>query len=103
MKNKELIRKIKKWDFREHAIQRMFERKITYEEVKEVIKSGEIIEKYPEDKPYPSMLIMGKIKERVLHVVIAVNERESKGIVITVYEPSPLLWEDNFKRRRKRK
>ena len=40
--------------YREHAIQRMFERDIFEIDVENTIKNGEIIEEYIDDKPYPS-------------------------------------------------
>ena len=45
--------------FRVHAIQRMYERSITAEEVHTVIQTGETIEDYPNDFPYPSRLLLG--------------------------------------------
>lgn len=39
--------------FRVHAIKRMFERGIDRDKVIEVLKSGEILESYPKDQPYP--------------------------------------------------
>lgn len=50
--------------FRVHAVQRMFERKITEDEVKKVITTGKIIAKYPDDQPFPSKLILGWIEDR---------------------------------------
>ncbi len=87
--------------FRTHAIQRMFERSITEEEIELVISEGEVIKKYPEDKPYPSRLILGWIDKRPLHVVVAINRENSLIIVVTVYEPDPEIWTLNFKRRQK--
>ena len=43
--------------FRVHAIQRMFQRGISEEEVKQVIATGKAIETYTTDKPFPSRLI----------------------------------------------
>ena len=40
--------------FRVHAIQRMFQRRVSEEEVKQVVVAGETIETYPDDKPFPS-------------------------------------------------
>jgi hypothetical protein len=45
--------------YRLHAVQRMFERKITAEEVRYVLETGEVIEEYLDDAPYPSSLIQG--------------------------------------------
>jgi len=79
----------------------MFEREISDEEVLKVIQEGEVIEEYPNDEPYPSMLILDFVNDRPIHVVLAVNEEESMGIVVTAYQPDPSLWRDNFRRRRK--
>lgn len=86
--------------FRIHAIQRMFERRVSDEYVKHVIQTGEMIENYPEDKPCPSRLILGWRGNRPLHVVIADNETDNETIVITVYEPDPNQWSANFRSRK---
>ena len=87
-------------EFRLHAVQRMFERGITVVNVKEVIKTGKIIESYPNDKPFQSYLLLGFINQNPLHVVIATDPDTKKTIVITVYTPDPKLWEKGFKRRK---
>ena len=75
--------------------------KILEHEVFEAIKSGEIIEKYPEGKPYPSVLIFGRtIIGRPLHIVCAYSETDNLVIVVTVYHPDKELWID-FRRRKK--
>ncbi|MFV9505768.1 MAG: DUF4258 domain-containing protein [Oscillochloridaceae bacterium umkhey_bin13] len=86
--------------FRAHAIQRMFERHISVEDVRTVIMAGEVIKVYPDDTPYPSRLMLGWINGRPLHVVAADNLVEQEIIVITAYEPDPNQWEVDFKRRR---
>ncbi len=85
--------------FRVHALQRMFEREIRYEEIIESLKFGEVIEEYPKDSPYPSQLILGWSGERPIHVVVA-NSETNTAIIITVYEPDPNQWDDSFKYRR---
>jgi len=40
--------------FRVHATQRMFQRTITEDEVRQVVDAGETIASYPDDKPFPS-------------------------------------------------
>ena len=86
--------------FRVHAIQRMFERKITDDDVRHVLTTGELIEDYPNDAPYPSRLILGWRETRPLHIVVANNTADQEKIVITVYEPDPDQWETDFKRRK---
>ena len=78
----------------------MAERKVSPAEVKAVIETGEIIQKYPDDRPYPSRLILGYAEQRPLHVVSAYNAQEDTEFVITVYEPKTEQWSDNYKKRR---
>jgi hypothetical protein len=80
----------------------MFERRISKEEVKEVITTGKIIESYPNDKPFPSKLILGWIRNRPLHVVVAEDFLLNDIIVITAYEPTMDKWEMNFEKRREK-
>jgi hypothetical protein len=40
--------------FRVHAVQRMFERGISADEVAAVLESGKVIESYATRKPYPA-------------------------------------------------
>lgn len=84
--------------FRSHALRRMFERGISVEDVREIVGAGRAIHKYPEDGPYSSRLLMGWIADRPLHVVCA--DADEQTIIITVYEPDPLLWEPGFERKK---
>ena len=85
--------------FRVHAIQRMFQRSISADEVRQVLSIGEVIEDYQDDTPYPSNLILGWIKGRPIHVVAAYNSEEEEIVVITVYEPDPQQWDQDFRKR----
>jgi hypothetical protein len=78
----------------------MFERRISINDVNAVVGRGETIEDYPDDKPYPSRLLLGWRGARPLHVVVADNLSENELIVITAYEPDPELWEADFRRRK---
>jgi hypothetical protein len=86
--------------FRIHAIRRMFERQISVEDVRQVLATGETVESYPQDLPYPSRLVSGTVDERPIHVVAADNTDDQEIIVVTAYEPSPLQWDPDFKRRK---
>lgn len=86
--------------FTRHAVQQMFSRKISKDEVKDVIKAGEVIQAYPDDLPYPSYLILHYIKQRPLHVVAAKDTKTQTITVITAYEPAPELWDHSFKNRK---
>jgi hypothetical protein len=86
--------------YRIHAIQRMFERSISIDDVRAVIQDGETIESYPDDHPYSSRLVLGWRGTRPIHLVAADNPEAEEIIVITVYEPDPLQWYADFKVRR---
>ncbi|MBI2900308.1 MAG: DUF4258 domain-containing protein [Planctomycetes bacterium] len=86
--------------FRIHALQRMALRRISAEEIRTVISTGETIEDYPDDRPYPSRLLLGFVAGRALHVVTAYNAVADETIVITAYDPDPQHWEPDFRRRR---
>jgi hypothetical protein len=86
--------------YRQHAIRRMFEREISADDVLSILRDGQTIESYPDDKPYPSRLILGTRESRPMHVVIADNLADDTKIVITVYEPDPVLWNDDFTTRK---
>jgi Domain of unknown function (DUF4258) len=88
--------------FRVHAIQRMFQRRISEEEVKLVVAMGETIESYPTDKPFPSRLLLGWNGSRPIHVVAADDVPAQETIIVTVYQPDPTEWESGFVRRKPR-
>ena len=75
----------------QHAQQEMTEENIVLEEALKAIRSGKIIENYPEHRRGPCCLICGYTRQqRPLHVVTT-----TKGpilILITVYEPKPPKW-----------
>jgi len=87
--------------FRVHAIQRMFERRVSAENVRQVLQAGEMIEDYSDEMPAPGGLILGKRGKRPLHVVMAENIKDKELVVITVYEPHPSQWKVQFKGRKK--
>jgi len=87
--------------FRIHAIQRMFERRVSDENVRRILQSGEMIEDYSDDMPHPGGLISGRRGNRPLHVVMAENTKDNELVVITVYEPDPSQWKTRFRSRKK--
>lgn len=87
--------------FSTHALQRMFARSVSADDVIRVVRHGEDVATYPADRPYPSQLLLGWIGEVPLHVVVA---RAPDGVcyVVTAYIPSPDLWLSDFRTRRGR-
>lgn len=70
------------------------------EDIHQVLATGKTIERYPDDRPYPSRLVLGWRASRPIHVVVADNDAQQDTIVVTVYEPDPARWEPGFERRR---
>jgi len=84
-----------------HAHRQMDARGITTDEVLEALSAAELVEDYPDDPRGHSCLLLGRTESgRPLHIICA--PRDKGLIVITVYEPSPLEWEENLKTRRRR-
>ncbi len=80
-----------------HARIRMFERNITTDIIQSIAINGEIIEEYPVDKPYPSVLILGFWNEEPFHMVIALCEDHVR--IITIYQPDKEKWIDYRQRK----
>lgn len=75
----------------------MSEYEVAPSQVKQVLERGEVLRQYPEDQPYESCLMLAFVQGRPLHVVAADGENLDATFVITVYEPDPELWEDDFR------
>ena len=83
-----------------HAVVRMQDRLITRIDVINCILSGEIIEYYPNDYPFPSCLIFGyTINNKILHVVVG-NNNNNEIYIITAYYPDNIKFNDDLKTRR---
>jgi hypothetical protein len=79
-----------------HILERLFLRNISTNDVIAALTSGEVIEQYPNDYPYPSCLVLGLTPAgKVLHIVCG-----STGVelwLITAYFPNPSEWSEDFK------
>ena len=82
-----------------HAQERLRQRGIKAKDVRNCVMTGEIIEQYPDDFPFPSCLIFGKtINGKILHVVASDEGTGSR--IITAYFPDNIKFEDDLKTRR---
>jgi hypothetical protein len=85
----------------DHADEEAANDGLSFADIYQSVRTGEIIEQYPEDKPYPSYLIFGKNEQgEPIHSVWAYNVLTKASVVITVYRPDPEKWLD-WKVRRK--
>jgi hypothetical protein len=77
------------FEFSRHAVDQTIRRRITVQEVRESVQTGEIIEDYPNDKYGPSCLIFGRTHaSRPIHLQLSYPSRPLIK-VITIYEPDP--------------
>ncbi|HEV2854587.1 MAG TPA: DUF4258 domain-containing protein [Thermoanaerobaculia bacterium] len=81
----------------QHAQEEMTEEDIALEDALEAIRSGTILENYPEHRRGSCCLVSGYTRQgRPLHVVC--TTAQLLLIVITVYEPKPPKWETPTRR-----
>ena len=82
-----------------HILERIFRRGISTGDVENALTNGKIIERYPNDYPFPSYLVLGyTMTGRIIHVVCGSNGVELW--LITAYFPDPAEWSDDFKQRK---
>lgn len=85
--------------FSRHAFERMFQRGIDPAAVARIVAKAEIIFEYPDDKPFPSALLLGFLGKQAIHTVVARSD-DGDCHLVTVYLPDPAIWDKTFKRRR---
>ena len=82
-----------------HAQERLRQRGIKAKDVRNCVMTGEIIEQYPDDFPFPSCLIFGKtINGKILQVLASDEGTGSR--IRTAYFPDNIKFEDDLKTRR---
>ena len=76
--------------------------RLSFDELFYSVFQGEIIEDYPQDKPFPSCLIYGDtFSGDPIHTVWAYREENKWAVLITAYRPDPQRWIDWRTRRPK--
>ena len=84
-----------------HARIRLAERDISIADVQKAIKTGEIIEQYEDDKPYPSCLLLGLTNQSTyIHVVASLGS--GYLYIITAYYPDENEWKSDLKTRKEK-
>ncbi len=87
------------FEFSRHAFKRAVERNISDIEISQAAEVVEIIEDYPDDKHFPSCLLLGFTHGgRPLHIQASRADTEFVKI-ITLYEPDEIEWINYAKRR----
>ena len=79
----------------DHADEEAQADRLSLEEILSSVLHGEVIENYPDDRPYPSCLVYGDaFSEQPVHSVWAYNHATRWAALITVYRPDPERWLD---------
>ncbi len=89
-------------EWERHVLERLVSRNILRHAVLQILKSGDCIEDYPDDHPFPSGLFPGWYQDKPLHVVAALDETAPSVYIITAYEPDREHFEADFRTRRKK-
>lgn len=69
-----------------HIRKRMDQRNITTDELFHSLEDGEITERYPNDKPFPSCLVEGRTRRGKNLCVVCSLSPENILVLITAYE-----------------
>lgn len=88
-------------EWRKHVLQKLAERGIQQQAIRDVLLQGERIRDYGDDKPFPSALFLGYVSGKPFHVVAACDETNRQVFVITAYEPSLEIFEADYRAKRK--
>lgn len=90
--------------FSAHGLTKLTVRDIDAEDVIAVAQNGVAIFQYPNDKPYPSRLMLGWLEREAgiiaLHVVLAEDPQTETCIIITAYWPDDQIWMGDYKTKR---
>ena len=88
----------KRYRLTRHATIVRLERGIAIVALEQALLTGEIIEPYPDDQPYPSCLVLGWLASGdPLHIVCSKGELEPALRIVTLYEPEDALWEGEYR------
>lgn len=81
-----------------HGRLRLAERGLLLKDIRSAIDTGEIIEQYEDDSPFPSCLILGNSGEKPIHIVASIDN----GMIylITTYIPDPSKWKQDGRTRK---
>jgi len=66
----------------------------------DAVDSYQIVESYPDDKYFPSYLVLARMRADAIHVLFATDVEGNNVRVVTTYRPSRAEWEDDLKTRR---
>ena len=80
---------------------RLGQRFVARELIIQAADNYEIVEAYPEDKYFPSYLVLGREGDKAFHVLFGTDVEGQNVRIVTAYYPSPEEWEMDLKTRRR--
>ena len=83
-----------------HVNMRLSGRFIPRDSILKAVGNIEIIESYPNDKYFPSYLVLGRLGDDAFHVLVAVDVAGDNIRIVTAYRPDSAEWLDDMKTRR---
>ena len=86
----------------QHALGELASEEITVQDVLVALQQGIVIETYPHRHRFlPDCLVLAfDPNKEPIHCVVAANEPEDYLLIVTIYRPSPEIWEDDWKTRK---
>jgi hypothetical protein len=84
-----------------HVNMRLGQRFIARETIMQATDTYEIVEAYPEDKYFPSYLLLGRAGDDAFQVLFGADVEGQNVRIVTAYYPSPEEWEADLKTRRR--
>jgi hypothetical protein len=86
-----------------HVNMRLGQRFIDRKTIISATQSYEVVEAYPNDKYFPSYLLLGRHGGEAFHVLFGTDVNGQNVRIVTAYYPSPDEWELDLKTRRSSK
>lgn len=84
-----------------HVNMRLGQRFIARETIINAADTYELVEGYPDDKYFPSYLLLGREADNAFHVLFGVDVEDQNVRIVTAYYPSADEWELDLKTRRR--
>jgi hypothetical protein len=84
----------------EHAFDKLRHIDCGFAEFAAALESAEVIEEHVLADDQLKELVLVIEWARALHVVVVVDARHHEERIVTVYEPDPARWDDEYRRRR---
>jgi hypothetical protein len=86
--------------YQRHVFDKLRQLDITVGEFQQVVGAGEVIAELEVGLLAVKELVLVVEWIRPLHVVIVVDEAHREERLVAVYEPDPMIWTGDFRRRR---